>query len=270
MTQGSQPEWFCSSPDGNKGPFTIAQIVGFVQQGLLQGDSLVWKQGMPNWLRLADCSELRPAGAGAPPVAGPAQSASLPRSNAQDDHLDAVFVEQVRESWRRHHRHQLATEVDEVLVGAVITATLDSGYVLIDLESTGISHFLRFEMLGTGARIIFKLDHGAESVLAAKVLGHESRVTIGYGERVQDFSTVLKAIKQELKGGFLTQPDPGIITVDGDMSSQYIYVEVGLIWDLNDYLDPDDPYKVNYPKLTEAIGASINALSKYLHGRLRG
>ena len=66
----------------------------------------------------------------------------------------------------------------------------------------------------------------------------------------------------------MQQAGPGIITVDGDISSQYIYVEVGLIWDLNDYLDGENAYKVQYPKLSRDIGATLHALRKYLHGRL--
>lgn len=182
--------------------------------------------------------------------------------------MDEVFVKLVHSSWKRHGRRLLSTEVDEVLVGAVITATLDNGYALIDLNSTGSDHYLRFEQLETGSRIIFQLTHHGESLLTSQVLGHEASVRIGYGERVKDFGSVYRAVKQELKGGYIAQAEPGIITVDGDISSQYIYVEVGMLWDIKDYLNPENPYQVNYPKLTEHIQASVHALRKYLHGRL--
>ena len=191
-------------------------------------------------------------------------------SQARDDHLDGIFSRLVRSSWDRYNRRLQASEVDEVLVGAVITATLDNGYALIDLESEGTSHRLRFEQVSSGNRIIFRLKHTTGTLLSSKVLGHEAQVTVGYGERVRDFGRVWKAIRQEMKGGYVKQAEPGIITVDGDISSQYIYVLVGMIWDLDDYLDPDDPYVVRYPKLTEDIGASMHALRKYLRGRLGG
>ena len=113
-----------------------------------------------------------------------------------------------------------------------------------------------------------QLQHRAESLMTAKVIGHEASVTIGYGERVKNFGKIWGALKQEMKGGYIAHADPGIITVDGDMSSQYVYVQVGMIWDIADYLDPADPYKVLYPKLNESLGASLHALKKYLRGRI--
>jgi hypothetical protein len=40
-----------------------------------------------------------------------------------------------------------------------------------------------------------------------------------------------------------------------------------MIWDIADYLDPSDPYKVLYPKLSEDLGGTLHALKKYLRGR---
>ncbi len=184
-----------------------------------------------------------------------------------DEYLDSVFVELVKGSWKRHRRRQLSTEVDEVLVGGVITGVLDNGYSLIDLTSDGQNHYARFEDIDTGSRVIFQLQHMAENLLTSKVLGHEANVTIGYGTRVRDFKKTWKAVRQEMKGGYIQQADPGIITIDGDITSQYIYVMVGLIWDINDYLSPDDPYKVLYPKVGKDVGATLHSLQKYLHGR---
>jgi hypothetical protein len=187
-----------------------------------------------------------------------------------DDYLDGVFVDLVKNSWKRHRRRQLSTEVDEVLVGGVITGVLDNGYSMIDLTSDGQNHYARFEDIDTGNRVIFQLQHMAESLLTSKVLGHEANVTIGYGTRVRDFGKTWKAVRQEMKGGYIQKADPGIITIDGDMTSQYIYVMVGLIWDIEDYLSPDDPYKVLYPKLGKDVGATLHSLRKYLHGRFGG
>lgn len=265
MANGTGAGWFCQSPEGNKGPYTQAQIAEFLGNGSLGPNHMVWREGMPNWLRIGDIPELA-AGAAR---AVPSQAAvPLPNAQNQDDYLDAIFVDLVKDSWKRFRKREVSRDVDEVVVGAVITATLDNGYSLIDLESTGSEHYLRFEELATGNRIIFKLRHHAESLLTSQVLGHEASVTIGFGQRVQDFQRVWSAVKQEMKGGYITQPDPGIILVDGDISSQYIYVEVGLLWDINDYVDPQDPYKANYAKLTRDVGATIHALRKYLNGRL--
>jgi hypothetical protein len=264
--------WFCASPQGNKGPFDEAKMLDLLQQGVIGGNTFIWRDGLPNWVALRESGDFDPpatpaAAPGAP--AAPAQPAGIPAGRDQNEYLDSVFVGMVKKSWDRFNRRQRATEVDEVLLGAVITSSLDNGYSLIDLSSDGTNHYLRFEEVGSGNRVIFRLAHLSNTLLASEVLGHEAQVVFGYGERVQDFSRIWSALKQEAKGGYITQADPGIITVDGDISSQYVYVEVTLIWDLKEFLDPADHYKVNYPKLTEAIGAGIHALRKYLRGRFK-
>jgi hypothetical protein len=273
MVQRNGDQWFYASPDGNKGPFSSAQMLELHSKGVLTPHSMIWKDGLANWIPL-EKSILKLAPSAASPNAPAAYIPAAPGGGtnqapkqSQDDYLDSVFVQQVKDSWKRFHKRQVSTQVDEVLVGAVITSTLDNGFALIDLESSQADHMLRFEQLSSGVRIIFRLSHHAESILTSSVLGHEASVSIGYGERIQDFNRVWTAIKQEMKGGYVRQADPGIITIDGDMSSQYVYVEVGLLWDLNDFLDPDNPYQVNYAKLTLQIGATIHALRKYLRGR---
>ncbi|MEL6181187.1 MAG: DUF4339 domain-containing protein [Myxococcota bacterium] len=264
-------QWFCNSPEGNKGPFSHSQMLELMSRGVVTGQTWIWRDGFDNWTMVRDSGdfpETSSATSATSPSQDAAQALEMMSSQQRDDHLDGIFSKLVENSWERYNRRLQASEVDEVLVGAVITATLDNGYALIDLESDGTSHRLRFEQLSSGNRIIFRLTHNTGNLLSAKVLGHEAKVTVGYGERVREFGRVWKALRQEMKGGYVRQAEPGIITVDGDMSSQYVYVLVGMIWDLDDYLDPNDPYVVRYPKLTEDIGASIHALRKYLKGRL--
>lgn len=290
-----QTTWLVAVRNGQAGPFTKAQMQEHWSNGQLTSESYVWREGFDNWRQLGKLDDLQHVASDsqAPPEeAKPLQEAQPSEQPAQqqaaaqqptpasgtggpvdfgmdqnDDYLDEVFIDQVKASWTRHRMRQLSTEVDEVLVGGVITGVLDNGYSLIDLNSDGTNHYLRFEDIETGNRVIFQLEHLAESLLTSKVLGHQANVTIGYGTRVKDFAATFKAVRQEMRGGYITQADPGIITIDGDMTSQYIYVMVGLIWDINEYLNDDDPYKVLYPKLGQDIGATLHALRKYLHGR---
>ena len=51
----------------------------------------------------------------------------------------------MKESWRYHHLLDDTTRVDEVFVGALISSTLETGRALIDINSDGNHHFLRFE-----------------------------------------------------------------------------------------------------------------------------
>jgi hypothetical protein len=265
--------WFCATPKGNKGPFDEAKMLELLKSGVIGGNTYIWREGMDNWVLLRQSGDFSPISqVSAPPTreeapAAAAPTALVPQGQGEDELMDAVFIEQVRKSWERYAQHRRASEVDEVLVGGVITACLDNGYALIDLSSDGTHHHLRFERLEDGSRAIFRLTHLGGSLLNAKVLGHQAQVVLGYGERVKDFQKVWQAIKQEIKGGYISQAEPGILTVDGDISSQYVYVEVGLLWDLQDYMAGDDLYRVNYPKLTQHVGAGLHALKKYLRGR---
>ncbi len=262
--------WFVSTPKGNRGPFDDQKIKNLISAGHLDSESWLWQQGgSEQWVQLKD-TPFQGSPPSTPPDTSLAQTSQGDMLTGDDDAMDAIFVEQVKRSWERHKAKLRATEVDEVLVGGVITGVLDNGFSLIDLNSDGANHYLRFEEISTGHRVIFQLRHLAESLITASVIGHEAMVTVGYGERVKDFAQIRKGLKQELKGGYIAQADPGIITVDADISSQYIYVTVDLIWDIDDFLDPNDPYKVLAPILSRNLGASIHALRKYLRGRFQG
>jgi hypothetical protein len=182
------------------------------------------------------------------------------------EELDKIFVGLVKESWNHYNETVQNTKMDDLLVGAVIAAMVEQGYSLIDLNSDGVSHYLRFEVLQTKQRLIFQLQNLAEDLVTAKVLGRRARIVIGYGERVNNIGTIWSAFKAEMKSGFLDQQEPGVITCDADMTAGYIYVQVPLILGLDQYLGQN--YQVNYQLLQSHIGATVSALAKYLRGRL--
>ncbi len=182
------------------------------------------------------------------------------------EELDKIFVGLVKESWTHYNETVQNTKMDDLLVGAVIAAMVEQGYSLIDLNSDGVSHYLRFEVLQTKQRLIFQLQNLSEDLVSAKVLGRRARIVIGYGERVNNLSTIWSAFKAEMKSGFLDQQEPGVITCDADMTAGYIYVQVPLILSLEQYFGQN--YQVNYQVLQSHIGATVNSLAKYLRGRL--
>jgi hypothetical protein len=49
------------------------------------------------------------------------------------------------------------------------------------------------------------------------------------------------------------------------MNSGYVYVQVDLYLDVKNYVG--DAYAINAPRLNRDVGATINALRKYLKGR---
>jgi hypothetical protein len=182
------------------------------------------------------------------------------------EELDHVFGQLVKRSWQRYDEQRMTREIDDLLVGAVVTAMVAEGNALIDLNSDGNHHHLRFENPRDKHRLLFRLTHATGDVTAAKTLGHYASVQMGYGEHVQDTRTVWQALKSEVKSGFLDVGEPGVITVDADLTTGYVYVQVELLLDLAPYFA--DHYTVRYPLLQQHLAAVRQALAKYLHGRL--
>lgn len=183
-----------------------------------------------------------------------------------NEEQDEIFVGLVKESWKHYNETKMNTQMDELLVGAVIASNVEQGYSLIDITSDGVNHYLRFELLDSRQRLIFQLQNLSEDLVTAKVLGRRARVVIGYGEYIQNVKTIWSALKSEFKSGFLDATEPGVITVDADLMTSYIYVQVPLILDLDQYFG--DNYKVNDYLLQKHIHATVTSLAKYLHGRL--
>lgn len=250
--------FYVSGPQGQLGPLPLVQILDYVARGQLPASAHFTYQGAPGWLVL----DQTPAVAS---LLAQARERAAGAARQADDEQDQIFGALIRQSWDYFREHELASVVDEVLIGAVITSTLDNGFCLIDLTSSGEHHFLRFEQLETRARIVFQLRHLTPGLLASKVLGHNASVVIGYGEPVADFGRIWQALKAELKSGYIQSAEPGTITVDADVTAGYIYVQVDMFWRVSDYVKPD--LAVDHALLQRHIGATVNALRKYLRGR---
>jgi hypothetical protein len=179
---------------------------------------------------------------------------------------DQVFVSLVKESWKHYNETKQNAQMDDLLVGAVIAATVEQGYALIDLNSDGVNHYLRFEYLQTRQRLIFQLHNLSEDLMTAKTLGRRANVVIGYGEPVQNAAAAWQAMRAEVKSGYIDTGEPGVITTDADLKAGYIYVQVPLILSLDQYFGQG--FQVNYQLLQEHIQATVHSLAKYLRGRL--
>ena len=68
MSEG--PQWFVSVEGQQHGPYTGEQLVGFTQTGNLTPESMVWTEGMAEWLPASQIEGLFPAPA---PAAAPVQ-----------------------------------------------------------------------------------------------------------------------------------------------------------------------------------------------------
>jgi hypothetical protein len=286
---------------GRVGPMSRNKLKFDLAMGALSPDDHFWLSGMEGWLRIGDHAAwlkgeapaaatpqpdpapAAPAPAPAPPpdlqAAADAMADDDPRvmgsvgdfsahvepGSAEDNRLDGIFGDLVTKSWDYYEAHAFAGHIDEVFLGAIITSTLDSGCALIDISSDGTHHYLRFEDLEDQSRIVYRMTHLTPGLAQARVLGQRASVVVGYGERVGNFQKIWKALKAEYKSGLVASPEPGTITVDGDMSSGYVYVQVDLFLSIENYVAPD--YAIDYRALQDHLAATHNALRKYLRGR---
>ncbi len=186
---------------------------------------------------------------------------------ASEEQIEQMFVSLVAESWKRYHESLENTFMDDLLVGAVIASSVEVGYSLIDINSDGQHHYLRFEHLPSKERLVFELTNLSEDLVTAKVLGRRGRVVVGYGKIVKNTQAVFSALKTEFKSSFLDSREPGIITFDADLTAGYVYTQVPLLLDLDQYFSGN--YQINYPLLQQHLGATIHSLRKYLIGRLQ-
>lgn len=277
---------------GQIGPMSRSELKDKVEKGEISSAANLWFDGMGGWEPLeshkaalfGDLGARPSAAAAAAPAAAPAAAAkpaersidfaeaknvpveSKPKAGeSRDDALDRVFGDLVKESWRYLGEHRFASHVDEVFLGAIITSTLDTGYSLIDLSSDGTHHYLRFENLTDKSRIIVRLTHLTSSLALAKVLGQRASAIIGYGEKIGSIQKIWGALQAEMKSSYIQDTEPGTITVDGDINSGYVYCQVDLYLDIDQYVSRD--YTIDYNKLSSHIGATTHALRKYLRGR---
>ncbi|MCO4747433.1 MAG: DUF4339 domain-containing protein [Proteobacteria bacterium] len=238
---------------GQIGPITRFQLKEKLGAGEVSATDDYWFAGMEEWKPLSSRPEL---------FEGlPDPSSVL----SEDDRLDGVFSNLVHASWDYHSDHKFASHIDEVFLGAIITGYLDNGWSLIDINSDGTHHYLRFEDMKDHSRSIVRFTHLTPDLALSEVLGHRASVVVGYGERLKNFSKVWSAIKSEYKSGFLAGDTPGTISVDGDISSQYVYCQVPLFLKIDDYVSR--AYEVDYKKLDNDLDACTHALRKYLRAR---
>ncbi len=240
---------------GQIGPLSRRALKAKVDAGEL-ADAHVWMEGMSGWELLAAHGEA---------LLGGLELPAPPADESEDDRNDRLFGALVKSSWNFLAEQRFAQHIDEVFLGAVISSTLDTGYSLIDLKSDGNHHFLRFEHLKDGSRVLFRLTHLTGSLAVSKVLGQRASAIIGYGERIPNITKVFSAIQAEAKSAYIRDAEPGTITVDGDLGSGYVYCQVDLYLDIEDYVGRD--YAIDSAKLTAHVGAATHALRKYLRGR---
>lgn len=240
---------------GQHGPMTRFTLQQKIADGTFAMSASFWFKGVDEWLPLSSRPDLYED------LPDPASLIS------EDDRLDGIFSQLVQGSWDYHADHKFASHIDEVFLGAIITGYLDNGWSLIDITSDGTHHYLRFEDTDDHSRSIVRFAHLTPQLALSEVLGHRASVVVGYGEKVKNFSKVWSALKSEYKSGFLQGDTPGTISVDGDMSTQYVYCQVPLFLKIDDYVSR--AYEIDFETLDSHLDATTHALRKYLRARFQ-
>lgn len=326
MPEPTTPVHWLDQAGVQQGPEPWETVQARVIHQQIPPSTQVWWDGAPGW-QAFDQVDAAPPGAAPPaqsPVA-PAQSPAAPAPAAQaanpapqaaqtaqadaaptsasaalmsglsDQELDDEFIGLIGRSWEMYKETELATSIDEATLGGVITALVDCGFVLIDLETAGAapaatttttttsgtttttagavevgstlldSHQMRFEEPETQSRVTVAIQHLTPDVASAKVVGHRAAAVIGYGQRVKEFQKVGQAIRQEVQSSMVLSPEPGTVTFDADLSSGYVYAQIDLLLELERYVSDD--LSVDHDLLRRHLAAVVYTMKTFVQTR---
>ena len=278
-------------PEGQQqGPAALGAVVEWVSSGQLPPTTPVWWEGEAGWTPVSEVRGVQLAAAPAPPPsAAPLSASQSLMGGLSDQELDDEFIALVGRSWEMYKETELATSIDEAMLGGVITALVDCGFVLIDLDTAGggfapvadptagasvgstatsAHHQLRFEEPETKARVTVAIEHLTPDVASAKMIGHRAAAIIGYGERVKEFGKVGQAVRQEMASSFVLSPEPGTVTFDADLSSGYVYAQIDLLLELDRYVHDD--LSVDHDLLRRHLASVVYTMKTFIQSRFGG
>ena len=299
MPEPQQPVHWLDANGNQVGPEPFATVHQRVQAGQIPPSTPIWWDGAAEWTPFESVGGVpsggAPRGGAAPGVATTASEALM--SGMSDQELDDEFIGLIGRSWEMYKETELATSIDEAMLGGIITALVDCGFVLIDLETAGAwaamvatggagttttattgvdvgstataaHHQLRFEEPETHARVTVAVEHLTPDVASAKMIGHRASAILGYGERVPNFSQVGQALRQEVQSTFVVSPEPGTVTFDADLSSGYVYAQVDLLMELDRYVAED--LAVDHDLLRRHLASVVYTMKTFVRTRFGG
>jgi len=268
---------------GNQvGPEALETVVRRAKAGQISPTTLIWWDGASEWTALNSVADLG-VNAGPAAAVAPATASAALMSGMTDQELDDQFIGLIDRSWVMYKETEFATSIDEAMLGGVVTAMVDCGFALIDLNTAygtpvvtsttttagtatvSDRHELRFEEPQTHSRVTLSLRHLTPDPAAAKMIGHRSEVVIGYGQRVPNFTRVGQALRQEVQSAFIASPEPGTVTFDADLSSGYVYAQVDLLLDLGRYVD--EHLAVDHELLRRDLASVVYTMQTFVQAR---
>lgn len=246
---------------GQNGPVPARDVIAQIQAGALPPSTALWWPGAAGWTPADQIPGVLNAPAPAP-AGGHATDALM--AGLSDQELDDEFIGLVDRSWSMYKETEKAMTIDETLVGGIITALVDCGFVLIDITS-GNAHSLRFEVPTTGARVTVDVQHLTANVATANVIGHRADLVVGYGERLGKAGEIAQALRTEVASSFVATPEPGTVSFDADITSGYVYARIDLYLEPERYVGED--LSVDHDLLRRHIAALVHTMRTFVHAR---
>lgn len=174
--------------------------------------------------------------------------------------LEDRFSEMVRLSVDHQRRLDWALRPDELLLSSCITAIVERGFVLLDVENHDVSQRAVFDHNDDSRHIRLELSPLSPVNAAGDPVGRHVQVSVAWGREVQDadaaFATVRAHATDELT-------DPGTISCEANMVASSATTSVELIWAADDFVRDD--HSVDRPALDASIIAILHALEARWH-----
>lgn len=174
--------------------------------------------------------------------------------------LEDRFSEMVRLSVDHQRRLDWALRPDELLLSSCITAIVERGFVLLDVENHDVSQQAVFDHNDDSRHIRLELSPLSPVNAAGDPVGRHVQVSVAWGREVHDadaaFATVRAHATDELT-------DPGTILCEANMVASSATTSVELIWAAHDFVRDD--HSVDRPALDASIIAILHALEARWH-----
>lgn len=290
MPAGSDPVRWIDQQGQQQGPEAFEIVVQRVQGAQIPATTVIWWEGAAGWTPFNQVEGAPvPASAASAAAVAPATASAALMSGLSDQQLDDEFMGLIDRSWAMYKETEYATSIDEAMLGGVITAMVDCGFALIDLNTATVGaaaaaaapapsgtatttaalgrrqHELRFEEPQTQARVVLTMEHLTPDPAVAQLIGHRAAAVIGYGQRVPNFARIGQALRQEVQSSFIASPEPGTVTFDADLSSGYVYAQVDLLLELQRYVD--DHLAVDHELLRRHLASVVYTMQTFVQSR---
>jgi hypothetical protein len=173
------------------------------------------------------------------------------------------FYELVKNGWNINEMENKAEYIDEIFVGAVISALSDKDFVLLDIMSDGNNHYFMLENLETRHRIKILAYSTTHTLPEIKTVGAKAYIIFSYGAPIKKSFSMIGGIRYESLSRGLTT----IGSISFDYDNYYLYVNCPLYLLINDYVE-FDTLDVDTAKLSNDLDAIFESLNEYLKTRI--